>query len=330
MLEAAPNGWVLVDGTGTILFINTEVERLFGYTRDELIGQQVEILVPNRFHSVHLGHRGAYLKHPALRPMGLGMNLVARRKDGVEFPVEISLSPVDSDSSPYVIAVVRDITERQILEEERNHFRMELEMERERDRIGMDLHDGIMQEIYAAGLTLELALGDIEEDTTLASEGVEKAIEQLHDVIRNIRSYIFDLRPREFSGNLASALAELAREFRQNTQIETHDTLPPTLPDIATERAVAVYHIVHEALSNVRKHSGASEVSITAYEDDSVVRIEVRDNGSGFDVSQELPQVHRGLRNITARARVAGASLNIDSSPGKGTLLQIELPVQPV
>ncbi len=331
MLEAAPNGWVLVDGTGTILFINTEVERLFGYTRGELIGQKVEILVPDRLHSVHLGHRGAFLKHPTLRPMGLGMNLVARRKDGSEFPVEISLSPVEgATASTYVIAVLRDITERQLLEEERNHFRMELEMERERDRIGMDLHDGIMQEIYASGLTLELVLGDIETDKALASEGIEKAIDQLHDVIRNIRSYIFDLRPREFSGNLASALAELAREFRQNTQIETHDMLPATLPDIATERAVAVYHIVHEALSNVRKHSQASEVSITAYEDGSIVRIEVRDNGTGFDVSQELPQVHRGLRNITARARVASASLNIDSAPGNGTLLQIELPVQPV
>ena len=332
MLEASPNGWVLVDGRGTILFVNSALERDFGYGRDELIGQPVEILVPKRLHTIHLEHRGAYFKHPTLRPMGLGMNLVALRKDGTEFPVEISLSPLEGDdgASQYVIAVVRDITERQILEEERNHFRMELEMERERDRIGMDLHDGIMQEIYAAGLTLELALGDIEEDKRLASEGVEKAIDQLHDVIRNIRSYIFDLRPREFSGNLASALAELAREFRQNTQIATRDMLPATLPDIPTERAVAVYHIVHEALSNVRKHSQASEVTITAFEEENLVRIEVRDNGDGFDVSQELPQVHRGLRNITARARVAGAALTIDSAPGKGTSLQIELPVQPV
>jgi PAS domain S-box-containing protein len=327
MLEAAPTGWLLVDVDGTILFINNAVEKLFGYSRAELINQPIELLVPARLRTVHLAHRQTYMKHPTLRPMGLGLNLVALRKDGSEFPVEISLSPVETNS-PYVIAVLRDITERQVLEEERNHFRMELEMERERDRIGMDLHDGIMQEIYAAGLTLELALGDMEEDVAVASEGVEKAIDQLHAVIRNIRSYIFDLRPREFSGNLASALAELAREFRQNTQIQTQDTLPATLPDIATERAVAVYHIVHEALSNVRKHSNASEVTISAYETNAVVRIEVRDNGDGFDVSQELPQAHRGLRNITSRARVAGAVLKIDSAPGKGTVVLIDLPVE--
>jgi PAS domain S-box-containing protein len=328
MLELAPNGWVLVDGTGKILYTNSEVESLFGYSRSELINQHVEVLVPERLRRVHLVHRRGYMDHPSLRPMGLGMSLVGRRKDGSEFPVEISLSPIEGGGAVYVIAVIRDITERQMLEDERNHFRMELEMERERDRIGMDLHDGIMQEIYASGLTLELALGDLEEDPALAGEGIEKAIEQLHAVIRNIRSYIFDLRPREFSGNLVSALAELAREFRQNTQIATVDILPDKLPDIATERAVAVYHIVHEGLSNVRKHANASEVALTAYVVDGVVKVEVSDNGEGFDISQELPQVHRGLRNMTARARVAGARLNIDSAPGKGTRLQIELPVE--
>jgi PAS domain S-box-containing protein len=269
---------------------------MFGYSSNELIGQRVELLVPERLRPLHTEHRGAFISHPSVRPMGLGLSLVARRKDGSEFPVEISLSPVETASGNYVIAVVHDITERQQLEEERNHFRMELEMERERDRIGMDLHDGIMQEIYAAGLTLELALGDVQEDVSVASEGIERAIEQLHEVIRNIRSYIFDLRPRQFSGSLANALADLAREFRQNTQIYTLDQLPESLPSVETER----------------------------------IRIEVSDNGDGFDVSQELPQVHRGLRNMSARARVAGATLEIESARGRGTRLQVDLPFVPV
>src|SRR5690606_10708344 len=95
------------------------------------------------------------------------------------------------------------------------------ETERERDRIGMDLHDGIMQDVYAAALSLELALMDSDQGSYARGETVEKAIDQLHDVVRNIRSYIFDLRPREFTGTLPEALHNLAQEFSQNSGIET-------------------------------------------------------------------------------------------------------------
>jgi PAS domain S-box-containing protein len=212
MLELAPDGWLLVDSMGCIRMANAKIEAMSGYDRNELLNQPVEALVPERLHQIHLEHRTAFVDSPASRPMGLGMSLLARRKDGSEFPVEISLSPIDTPTGLFVVAIVKDITDRIDLEEERNHFRMELEMERERDRIGMDLHDGIMQEIYGAGLGLELALADVHDAPEDAERQIERTIDALHEVIRHIRSYIFDLRPRQFSGSLSGALRELAGE----------------------------------------------------------------------------------------------------------------------
>ncbi len=328
LLEESPNSWLLADSQGLLVFCNQRTFDLFGYSREELLGQPVEILVPESLRKLHLQHRNGFLRHPSLRPMGLGMELRGRRKDGSVFPVEISLSPMQTGDDMYVTAIVRDITESVRLEEERNALRLELEMERERDRIGMDLHDGIMQEIYAAGLTLELAAGDVRGRPDDAEAEIERSIEQLHAVIRNIRSYIFDLRPRQFTGSLSSALLELVREFRQNTQIEVNEDVPELECRVSNDGATAAYHIVHEALSNVRKHAHASRVSLSVTQSSEHVVIEVQDNGRGFDIAADIPQIHRGLRNIDVRARNAGCALQIQSEPGKGTSILIEVPIE--
>jgi PAS domain S-box-containing protein len=117
LLEAAPDGMVIVDQEGTIVMVNAQMERLFGYDRGEVIGQHVEVLVPAHFKDIHPFHRLQYVKHPRVRPMGADLELYAGRKDGTEFPVEISLSPVQSEEDNLVIAAIRDITDRKRAEE---------------------------------------------------------------------------------------------------------------------------------------------------------------------------------------------------------------------
>ena len=112
LLEAAPDGMVIVDRQGTIIMVNAQTLALFGYTRDELLGKHVEMLVPPRFRDIHPFHRTQYGKNPRLRPMGADLELYALRKNGSEYPVEISLSPIDTGEENLVIAAVRDITER--------------------------------------------------------------------------------------------------------------------------------------------------------------------------------------------------------------------------
>jgi PAS domain S-box-containing protein len=116
LLEAAPDAMLLVDRSGQIVLTNHQTEKLFGYAREELIGQPIEKLVPARFRPQHPGHRGGYFGEPRTRPMGAGIDLFALRKDGSEFPAEISLAPVQTDDGPFVTAAVRDITERRKVE----------------------------------------------------------------------------------------------------------------------------------------------------------------------------------------------------------------------
>ncbi len=117
LLEAAPDAMVIVDRTGRILLVNSQTEKTFGYTREELLNQPVEILIPEKFRHGHSQHRGAYYCAPHPRPMGTGLELLGRRKDGTTFPVEISLSPLEEPDGLLVTAAIRDVTERKRAEE---------------------------------------------------------------------------------------------------------------------------------------------------------------------------------------------------------------------
>ena len=117
LIEVAPDAIVEVDGNGTIVLINGQTEMLFGYPRNELLGKPVDLLLPERFRQAHAGHRSGYMRSPHIRPMGAQLELLGRRKDGSEFPVEISLGPVDMDGDTAIVATIRDVTRRVQTEE---------------------------------------------------------------------------------------------------------------------------------------------------------------------------------------------------------------------
>jgi PAS domain S-box-containing protein len=324
--EAAPDGILVVDAAGRIVMANQRAEMLFGFSPDALIGQPVEILLPHEARDAHVRHRQRYVEHPATRPMGSGLNLSARRNDGTDFPVEISLSPFEADGERLVVSIVRDITERRRLEAEREELRAIAETERERQRIAMDLHDGIIQSIYAVGLGLEESAEDVREHPEHAVAQINRAIDQLNDTIRDIRSYILELRPTRYGGDLVESLNALLTEFRANTLIETSIEIAPDLPELPETCGKAIFHVAQEALNNARKHSRATLLALSLRQAGGAVHLEIIDNGSGFDPGTDLPEEHRGMRNMLARAASVGGLLRVETAPGAGTSVQLEIP----
>jgi two-component system sensor histidine kinase DevS len=328
LIESAPDGIVIVDITGTIIIVNEQATRLFGYRADEMIGRRVEMLLPDALREQHIAHRGSYYRSPATRPMGVGLDLVARRKDGSDFPAEISLSPIETEDGIVVTAVIRDISDRRRLESERQRLMAEREAERERMRIALDLHDGVIQSIYAVGLGLEMAAEEVRQDPDAVEARLDRSITQLNDVIRDIRSYIFELRPTRFSGDLREALPALVQEFRINSLAEASLSMPDELPEVDEAVSAALFHIAQEALSNIRKHAGARTVGVRVAGDGGALVLEIRDDGRGFDTARTFSEEHNGVRNMMSRAEAAGGTLSIESTPGVGTVLRAAIPMR--
>jgi two-component system sensor histidine kinase DevS len=197
----------------------------------------------------------------------------------------------------------------------------------ERERIGMDLHDGIIQSIYAVGLNLDYARLISQENQDQIGERLAQSIDQLNAVIRDIRAYILDLQPsRIATQDLGHALDRLVREFRSNSLIEVEVRLEPEIvKHLDAMRSAVFFHIAQEALANIAKHANASRVWISLREMDDELIFQVADNGRGFDTGGEPRRLGHGLSNMAERARQAGGAFEAISSPGEGSTISIRI-----
>ena len=200
----------------------------------------------------------------------------------------------------------------------------------ERTRIGMDLHDGVIQSIYAVGLTLESSRMVMRHDPADAEVLVDQAITALNDTIRDIRNFILDLRPHRFSGNLESGLGRLIREFQANTMIPVVPTFDPVeLEHLPMPVSRSLFLTTQEALANIARHAHASQVVVSLMrENNHEIVLRIQDNGSGFDVQSKNYSVGHGLSNMRARAEDLDGSFEIVSVPNEGTSVVLVLPAK--
>lgn len=198
----------------------------------------------------------------------------------------------------------------------------------ERQRIGMDLHDGVIQSIYAVGLQLEFIRALLEDgETTQAHDRMGTAIDALNNTIRDIRSYILDLRPHSFQGNdLNEGLRRLTADFKANSLVATELQLSAEANSLVSpESRLALFQITQEALANVAKHARATKVLVRFSPGAEGIVLEIRDNGRGLPPDGAVKRMGHGLTNMAQRAQTIGAEFNVASEPGKGTRIQLRL-----
>jgi signal transduction histidine kinase len=199
----------------------------------------------------------------------------------------------------------------------------------ERERISKDLHDGIIQNMYGVGLSLEDVPELMTEDPAEATARVERAIDAIHLSIQDIRNFIFGLRPELLEGaSLVVGLASLVEEYRHNMIVDLELRVPDALREPATEVTGHLLAIVSESLSNVARHSRASRASLelTTPDDGTTLELVIEDNGVGFDPAGVVKLGHQGLANTRARVAEIGGLLAIESRPGAGTRVIVRLP----
>ena len=328
LLESAPDAIVIIDERGRIQIVNSEAEKMFGYARGELVGHEVEMLVPDRLKQIHVENRCRYTANPKRRPMGIGLDLSARRSDGKEFPVEISLSPARTDDELLIIAVIRDVTSRRRLEQAARNARAISAQEHERLRIARDLHDEIAQALSG----IAFGLRQIESAARLetARERARRLGEEAAGAMRELRRVAEHLRPDELADlGLADSLERMAdgrQKLNPKPKIVFHGRASD--PRLEPEAELAVYRVVQEALTNAIKHAEANRIEIDLMESNSSIVATVRDDGCGFDVDACVEK-GLGLSGMRERARLLGGDLKIDSAAGRGTEVALRLPLEP-
>ena len=330
VFEAAPDGVLVVCRDGIIRDCNPQIEAQFGYAREEILGELVEMLVPDVFKRAHVEHRNHFVDNPHARPMGAGLDLRARRKDGSQFPVEISLSPwyTDLEGGLRVVCTVRDITDRKRL---RDFSEAALRsVEEERQRIARELHDDTAQRLATLLLRIRMLyhVNDHEERV----ERLEQVRQEILEAAEGVKRIARGLRPPELADvGLASALRAHVRTVQQSSTVRVETDIEEVGHLLYEEGKLALYRIILESLNNVVRHSGADTARVAVWAGADEVEALVEDSGRGFAVSRaEEEGGGLGLVGMKERAAMLGGRVTIDAKPGEGTRVKIGLPASAV
>lgn len=321
-VELAPDGVLIVNDAGIIVYANAAMHQLAGY--EELAGRQLEELVPEALRSRHAGLRSGYQAEPTQRPMGAGLELVMMRSDGRSVPVEISLSPFELGER-YVITAVRDVSDRLEAQRRLTAAHEQLALLSERERIGRDLHDVVLQHLYGMGLTVQALSGTSEDEVR---ERLDLVVEDVDRIISEVRTIVFTLGTAgergAFGQELADVVAQASRVLGFTPAVRLEGPVDSVLsPEVRTEMLASI----REALGNVARHAKATAANVLVTIEEGSVVMTVIDDGVGPPDDEAQMQGGHGLHNLQQRASAFGGSCFLAPRPDRsGAVLRWTVP----
>lgn len=336
-IDSVMDGIVATDELHNILVFNPAAERMFGLSAKAVIGQSLDQLLPHRTQDVHQQHVSTFVESGTTsKAMGPQMEVMGRRADGTEFPIESTISQTLIGGKRQLTAVLRDVTERRSNEKNLREMNTQLRKlseslqsvrEEERSRISRELHDELGQQLTGLKLEFSWLSNRMLEGREVARDEINGMRLLLDKALSAVRRISTELRPLILDDlGFAAALAWQIEEFGKRTGITTAQDL--TAADQVTDEALAsgLFRIVQESLTNIARHANATSAEVRIVADSDNLVLTVHDNGKGMNLSPGRSS-GIGLVSMRERAIALGAVFAIQSSPGKGSTIEVCLPL---
>lgn len=327
---------VAVDEQQKIVIFNRAAERMFGYSATEAIGQPLTLLIPERFRAKHTENVASF-EHSVVtsRAMSHRLELLGRRSDGTEFPIESTISRTKVEGETQMSAVLRDISERRQAQqalEESNRTLRELSSslievrEAERGRLSRELHDDLGQQLTGFKLDLSWLMSRIRDGRSIPQEKLADIQSHLSAAVASVRRISSELKPLILDDlGFGDGIRWLVNDFAQRSGIACELDMTQDLPVLNDNAATALFRIVQESLTNVARHAAASKINVGVWRIGDSLKIAVSDNGCG--IASEKGRSGLGLVGMRERALSLGGDLRIESPPKGGTIIEATISI---
>ena len=330
LLDSAMDGIITIDADQRIVLFNRAAEKIFGWQAAEVMGKKLELLLPPRYRGSHAAHvRQFGATGVTSRRMGDGTLLSGVRRGGEEFPMDASISQLETPEGHLFTVILRDVTERVSAQQELAAMAAQASAvrEEEKSRVARELHDELAQSLTALKMDAIWLKDNLRRDPEAAADKLGAMLRMLDDSVASTRRIAADLRPLVLDDlGLVAAVDWLVQGFMQRTGVACELEADEDM-ELGEPYATAVFRIVQESLANVAKHAHAANVKVALERTSDAVILDVRDDGVGFDPAAPRHPGSLGLAGLRERASLALGRVDIDSRPGGGTRVHARIPV---
>ena len=317
IINTVVDGIITIDDRGIMESVNPAAERIFGYKARELVGRNINLLMPSPFRQQHDGYLQRYLRTRQPRIIGIGREVVGQRKDGSTFPLDLAVSEWRLGPRRLFTGVVRDITERK-----RTEQAIAAVTEEERRRFGRELHDGLGQHLTGVALLAKALQGKLTKLGHPAAADAGDIANLTGRTLNDLKRQAHGLYPVELERHgLTAALEELAANQRSLFGLACTLTVRGRIPDFDTPIALHLYRIAQEAVNNAIKHGQAKGISVRLERVETMMSLQIEDDGAGLPPRRSGGGM--GLTIMRHRASAIGGSIEFGRGADGGTLVRV-------